>query len=78
VFPPASRPGPLLAYDDFLLYISDDFENDITITGVTVEAQTRSLQLVGAAAQVLFKDCSPLRIRNLRRFLPSSVRRAAL
>jgi hypothetical protein len=37
---------------------------------VELYQQTGSAELVGAAAQVLFKDCSPLHIRNVRQFLP--------
>jgi hypothetical protein len=37
---------------------------------VELYQQTGSADLVGAAAQVLFKDCSPLHIKNVRQFLP--------
>jgi hypothetical protein len=37
--------------------------------------QTGSRELVGTAAQLLLKDCSPNHIRSVRRFLPVEILR---
>jgi hypothetical protein len=37
---------------------------------VELYQQTGSRELVGTAAQLLLKDCSPNHIRSVRRFLP--------